>query len=62
MKNKRTALITGATSGIGFELVKLFAADSIDLLLVSRNRKKLLEIKKSTIQGIKLMLISLLAT
>ena len=39
MKNKRTALITGATSGIGFELVKLFAADSIDLLLVSRNKK-----------------------
>ena len=54
MKKKRTALITGATSGIGFELVKLFAADSIDLLLVSRNRKKLLEIKKLTIQEYKI--------
>ena len=54
MKKKRTALITGATSGIGFELVKLFAADSIDLLLVSRNKKKLLEIKKSTIQEYKI--------
>jgi len=36
-----TALITGASSGIGWELVKLFAEDRQDLVLVARNRKKL---------------------
>lgn len=43
----KTALITGATSGIGFELIKLFAKDNINLILVSRNEKKLFEIQKN---------------
>lgn len=43
---KEIALITGASSGIGYELAKLFAADKTDLLIVARNEKKLLEIKK----------------
>ncbi|HEY6930829.1 MAG TPA: SDR family NAD(P)-dependent oxidoreductase, partial [Thermoanaerobaculia bacterium] len=34
-------LITGASSGIGRELTKLFAEDRKDLVLVARNRKKL---------------------
>ncbi|OCN03934.1 hypothetical protein A4S06_03830 [Erysipelotrichaceae bacterium MTC7] len=35
------ALITGTTSGIGYELAKLFAKDGFDLILVSRNKVKL---------------------
>jgi short-subunit dehydrogenase len=36
-----TALITGASSGIGLELAKLFARDRYDLVLVARRREKL---------------------
>jgi short-subunit dehydrogenase len=43
---KEIALITGASSGIGYEIAKLFAADKTDLLIVARDEKKLLEIKK----------------
>ena len=39
------ALITGASTGIGFEIAKLFAADNINLLIVSRDKQKLLKIK-----------------
>ena len=41
----KTALITGATSGIGLELAKIFAKDNVNLLLVARNEQKLSEIK-----------------
>ena len=37
----RTALITGASSGIGLELAHLFARDSYRLVLVARNRTAL---------------------
>lgn len=36
-----TVLITGASSGIGWELARCFAADGSRLILVSRNRGKL---------------------
>jgi len=41
---KRT-LITGASSGLGKELAKLYAKDKNDLILVARNEKKLTDIK-----------------
>jgi len=40
---KKTVLVTGATSGIGLELTKLFAAKGYDLVLVARNVAKLNE-------------------
>ena len=39
-----TALITGASSGLGYEFVKLFAKDHYDLVLVARNEARLQEI------------------
>jgi short-subunit dehydrogenase len=46
MSNKRYALITGGSEGIGFEISKLFARDGINLILVSRNKDKLERSKK----------------
>ncbi len=40
-----TALITGATSGIGYELGKLFARDKANLVIVSRNEERLKKVK-----------------
>lgn len=39
-------LITGPSSGIGYELAKKFAENKVNLVLVSRKKKKLEEIKK----------------
>ena len=40
----RTALITGASSGIGYELALLFGRDRYDCILVARSREKLDEL------------------
>jgi Short-chain dehydrogenases of various substrate specificities len=44
----KTALITGATGGLGNEFVKLFAAKNNNLVLVGRNSEKLLSLEVET--------------
>jgi len=53
-------LITGATSGIGYELAKIFAEKKYNLFLVSRNEVKLNSIKLDfeTKFGIKVIILS----
>ena len=42
---KRTALITGASSGIGLELAKIHASKGDNLILVARSKSKIDELK-----------------
>jgi uncharacterized protein len=46
MAEKRTALVTGASAGIGKELSFLFAKDGHDVVLVARSEPALKELKK----------------
>jgi short-subunit dehydrogenase len=45
-ERRETALITGASEGIGFELTKLFACNGYNLVLVARNEAKLNQISE----------------
>ncbi len=60
MKEK-TALITGATGGIGYEFCQLFAHDQINLVLVARNQEKLNQLSEQlkTDYGIKIYILAL---
>ena len=40
-QENRTVLVTGATSGIGYELSRLFAQNGFNLVLVAKNRPRL---------------------
>ncbi|MBO5715439.1 MAG: SDR family oxidoreductase [Clostridia bacterium] len=43
---KKTALITGASGGLGLSFVNIFARDGYDIVLVARNGNRLEDIKK----------------
>jgi NAD(P)-dependent dehydrogenase (short-subunit alcohol dehydrogenase family) len=42
MRNRKVALITGASSGLGLEFAKLLAREKYDLVVVARNEGKLM--------------------
>lgn len=46
MDKNKTVLITGASTGIGYELTRLFAKNGYNLVVVARNKEKLNELKK----------------
>lgn len=48
LSKKETVLITGSTSGIGWQLAKVFAENGHDLILTGRDEAKLAEIAKIT--------------
>lgn len=47
----KTALITGASGGIGYELAKVFATNAYDLILVARSTDKLQQIQAGLTQA-----------
>jgi short-subunit dehydrogenase len=46
----RTALITGASTGIGFELAQLFAQDHFNVILVARDKPRLTQLADDLIR------------
>jgi len=50
MENGKVVLITGASSGIGYELSRVFAGNNYNLILVSRNISKLMDISDDLIK------------
>ncbi|HYF02568.1 MAG TPA: SDR family oxidoreductase [Patescibacteria group bacterium] len=61
MGNLPTALITGASGGIGLELARVFAKNNINVALTARSENKLKELKRELENnyGIKVTIIAL---
>lgn len=57
----KTALVTGASSGIGFELAKLLAKDNFDLVIVAKDKNRILKVKNELSEtfGIKVTAIKI---
>jgi short-subunit dehydrogenase len=55
----QTALITGASGGIGYELAKMFAKDHYNLVLVARSGEKLNQVASElqTLHGIRVTVV-----
>jgi len=51
MQKNQYVLITGATSGIGYELAKLFAADGWHLIIVARSSKDLIDTREELVRN-----------
>ena len=49
-RNNNHALITGATSGIGYELAKLFARENYNLVLIGRDEDTLKQTSQEMLQ------------
>ena len=49
------ALITGASSGIGRDLARELACRGFDLILVARQKEKLVELKKTLLVHVKVI-------
>lgn len=52
MKKRKTVLITGATSGIGFALAKRFRKEGYDLVLVSSSEERLVQTEEKLLRSI----------
>lgn len=59
-KHREYALITGGTSGIGYELAKLVAADGYKLIIVARDESELLNVSFAirNAYGVEVLIIS----
>ena len=57
--NKTYTLITGGTSGIGYELAKIFAKNGHNLILVSRDEADLTITRNELLElGVEVLIIS----
>lgn len=56
----RVAFITGGGSGIGFRIAELFMRHGCDIIIASRNLRKLQEVRRCVSRGVLSSLVCLL--